>query len=79
MGVAYCLYKVGLPSQFLLATFFKSWAGWQNEKNSIPAKSRSSRARGNFENCTHNIKADTVSPHNIFIMTYVIDFYHVII
>ena len=34
----------------------------------MTAKTRSSQSRGNFENCTHNIKAETVSPHNIFIM-----------
>ena len=55
------LFKLGLPTQCFPATSFKSLASWQNEKNS-------SWAWGKFENCTHNIKADTVSPHNIFIM-----------
>ena len=43
--------------------------GWLAEwKNSILAISRTRHVQGNFENCTRNIKADTVPPHNIFIM-----------
>ena len=44
--------------------------GWLAEwKNSVLAESQTSHVWSNFENCTHNIKADTVSPHKIFIMS----------
>ena len=48
--------------------FFKSLAVGQNEKNNIPAEFQGSQSQGKFKNSTHNIKADTVSQHNIFIM-----------
>ena len=54
-----CFYKLGLPTQFSPATFFKSWAGLQNEKNSILAKSQRSHAQSNFESSTHKIQSKT--------------------
>ena len=70
LNPTHCLYKHGLPTGFCPGTFLKSWAGWQHEKNNILAKIQTSHVQGNFENCTYNMKADMVPPHNVFIMTH---------
>ena len=63
-------YKLGLTTQFFLTTFFKSWTDWQNEKNTIQARSGSSRAWSNFQSCSHSIQAETALPHIYLSWTY---------
>ena len=57
-----CSLYPGLPVIRIPARVFKSWAVWQNEKDSIPAKPQTSLQGATLKSCTNNINADKRPP-----------------
>ena len=51
-------YKLGLTTSSFPAKIFKSWAIWQNEKDSVLAESQTSQQGETLKSCSHNINAD---------------------
>ena len=48
----------GTATKFFPAQNFKSWAVWQNENQSVVAKSQTSQQGATFQSCSHNINAN---------------------
>ena len=61
MFQSYSLYP-GLPVIHIPAKFFKSWAVWQNEKDSVSAESDTSPQGASSKSCSNNINGDKSPP-----------------
>ena len=60
-----CSLYPGLPVIQIPANFFKLWAVWQNEKGSIPAKSRISPQGATVKSCYNNINTNERPPFEV--------------
>ena len=60
-----CSLYPGVPVIQIPATFFRKWAVWQNEKDSVPAKSRTSPQGAILKSFSNNINADKRPPFEV--------------
>ena len=55
-------YKLSLTTSSFPAKIFKSWAIWQNEKDSVLSESQTSQQGETLKSCSHNINANMRPP-----------------
>ena len=55
-------YKLGISNSSFPAKVFKSWAIWQNEKDSVPVESKTSQQVATLKSYFRNINANMAPP-----------------